>query len=139
MKMQTVRRGKLYLADYFENACCSPRCLRRMHHGAIGRPPNTVLAHRMYLTPERFNEIAPAGNLRDYNPGIEIQSRRWKRNGRGLSRTRIQVYARCDGATGGLKGWLDNKLKFASRFSLSGMTASHSRVGPPRCLSHLVG
>jgi hypothetical protein len=27
------------------------------------------------LTPERFNEIAPAGNLRDYNPGIEIQSR----------------------------------------------------------------
>src|SRR5580700_5640737 len=90
-------------------------------------------------TPERFNEIAPAGNLRDYNPGIEIQSRRWKRNGRGLSRTRIQVYARCDGATGGLKGWLDNKLKFASRFSLSGMTASHSRVGPPRCLSHLVG
>ena len=60
-----------------------PRCLPRMHHGAIGRPtPNTVLAHRMHLTPKWFDEIAPAGNLRDYNPGIEIQAMRWKGNGR---------------------------------------------------------
>ena len=50
---------------------------------AIGRPtPNTVWAHRMHLTPKWFDEIAPAGNLRDYNPGIEIQAMRWKGNGR---------------------------------------------------------
>jgi hypothetical protein len=36
----------------------------------------------MHLTPERFDEIAPAGNLRDYNPGTEIQAMRWKGNGR---------------------------------------------------------
>jgi len=72
-----------------------------MRHGAIGRPPNTVLAHRMYLTPERFSEIAPAGNLRDYNPGIGVQSRRWKRNRRGCRELEFRPTPR---TMGGVKG-----------------------------------
>ena len=72
--------------------------------GRLGARPNTAWRIGSICRPERFNEIAPAGNLRDYNPGIGIRSERWKRNGRGLSRTRIQAYATCDVATGGLKG-----------------------------------
>jgi len=71
-----------------ERMLIPPDVFGECNHGRLDARPNTVLAHRIHLAPERLSEIAPDRNLRDYNPGIEIQSRRWKRNLRGCSISR---------------------------------------------------